>query len=68
MIVADVVALASFGVAAFTSDQVQPPTYPFTMRYLDCAYEEKSGKRTITGSVEIRAAAIHGVLRQATST
>jgi hypothetical protein len=60
MIIADVVALVSFGLAAFTSDQVQPrdkPTYPFAMRYLNCAYEEKSGKRTITGSVEIRAAA-----------
>jgi len=72
MIVADVVALASFSLAAFTSDQVRPrdkPAQPFAMRYLDCAYKENPASapsRAQSRSEPQRV--IHGVLRQATST
>lgn len=60
MAVADLVALGSFSLAAYISDEVQPrdkPTYPFAMQYQDCTQREQSGKNVITGSVVVRAAA-----------
>jgi hypothetical protein len=59
VVVADVVALGSFGLAAYISDQVQPreaAPSPFTMGYLACTQRENAGKQTITGTVEVRAA------------
>jgi hypothetical protein len=55
----DFVSLASFGFAAYVADEVQPqdkPAYPFAMNYLDCTAQDRSGKPSVTGTVEVRAA------------
>jgi hypothetical protein len=60
LVLADIVMLTSFCLAAYVADEVQPrkrPTSPFSMQSLSCALQSNSGRHMITGTVVLRASA-----------